>query len=101
MVLATFAGKRDFFYRHLLNPKAWKMLAKARPIFGSNPFNVLRSKHLLLFAKAFMEKDHLDAQRMDHCCYAITAAEGIFSFCAYNNLYRFGGANQRSDEHDA
>lgn len=88
-ILAAFAGKNDFFFRHLLDPGAWRLLAKAAPIFGSNPYNVLKSNHLLLFAKAFMEKQCLDPQRVDQCCYAITAEKGVFSFCAYNNIHRF------------
>ena len=88
-ILATFAGKKDFFLRHLFNPKAWKLIAKATPIFGSNPYNVLNTDHLLLFVKSFMEKGSLDPQRIGQCCYAITAEKGVFSFCAYNNLHRF------------
>lgn len=88
MILGTFSGKKDFFHRYLFNPKAWKLLAKAAPIFGKNPLNVLKSKHLLLFAKAFMEKDALDQKRIENCCYAITTNKGVISFCAYNNLYR-------------
>jgi uncharacterized radical SAM superfamily Fe-S cluster-containing enzyme len=88
-ILATFAGKKEFFFRHLLNPNAWRLITKAAPIFGSNPYNVLRTDHLLLFAKSFMETDTLDPQRIDQCCYAITGEKGIFSFCAYNNLHRF------------
>ena len=88
-ILAAFAGKRDFFFRHLLNPAAWKLIAKAAPIFGTNPYNVLRSKHLLLFAKSFMEKDFLDSQRIQQCCYAVSGERGVYSFCAFNNLYRF------------
>jgi len=88
-ILATFSGKRAFFFRHLCNPGAWKLIAKAGAIFGGNPYNVLKSRHLLLFAKGFMERDALDPQRVERCCYAITAEGGVFSFCAYNNLYRF------------
>ena len=88
MILGTFSGKKTFLYRYLFNPKAWKLLAKAAPIFGKNPFNVLKSRHLLIFAKAFMEKDALDQKRIKQCCYAITTDQGVFSFCAYNNLYR-------------
>jgi len=36
-ILDTFAGKKEFFFRHLLNPAAWRVIAKAAPIFGSNP----------------------------------------------------------------
>ncbi len=89
ILLATFAGKKKFFFRHLLNPGAWKLFAKAAPIFGNNPYNMLKRNHLLLFAKSFMEKESLDPQRMRECCYAITGEAGIFSFCAYNNLHRF------------
>ena len=90
-ILAGFSGKKAFFFRYLLNPEAWRLIAKAAPIFGNNPYNVLQSKSLLLFAKSFMEKDSLDPQRIQQCCYAITGEEGVFSFCAYNNLYRFAG----------
>lgn len=88
-ILASFAGKKAFFFRHLLNTEAWKLIAKASPIFGTNPYNVLRTKNLLLFAKSFMEKDALDPARIRQCCYAITGEKGVFSFCAYNNLFRF------------
>jgi hypothetical protein len=88
-ILATFAGKKEFFFRHLFNQDAWRLIAKAAPIFGSNPYNVLRTDHLLLFAKSFMETDNLDPQRIEKCCYAITGEKGVFSFCAYNNLHRF------------
>lgn len=91
IILASFAGKKDFFFRHLINPAAWRLIAKAAPIFGHNPYNVLQSKSLLLFAKSFMEKDMLNSQRIGQCCYAITADNGVFSFCAYNNLNRFAG----------
>lgn len=89
-ILAMFAGKRDFFRRHLLNPGAWKLIAKAAPIFGTNPFNVLRTKHLLLFAKSFMEFEDLDPHRIHQCCFGIIGESGVYSFCAYNNIHRFG-----------
>jgi uncharacterized radical SAM superfamily Fe-S cluster-containing enzyme len=88
-VLAAFAGKADFFSRYLCHPAAWKLIAKAAPIFGNNPTNVLQSRSLLLFAKSFMEREALDPQRMAQCCYAITGPTGVFSFCAYNNCHRF------------
>ncbi len=88
-ILSTFGGKKHFFGRHLLSKEAWKLIGQAAPIFGSNPYNVLKSKHLLIFAKAFMEKSALDPRRVENCCYAITSEKGVFSFCAYNNLYRF------------
>ena len=89
-VLGLFAGKREFFTRHLCNPDAWRLIAKAAPIFR-NPLDVLRTKHLLLFAKSFMEHDALDPERVARCCYGITDTEGVYSFCAFNNLYRFPG----------
>ena len=89
ILLAAFAGKKQFFSRHLLNPRAWKLFAKAAPIFGNNPYNMLKRNHLLLFAKSFMEKESLDPQRVQDCCYAISGEAGVFSFCAYNNLHRF------------
>jgi uncharacterized radical SAM superfamily Fe-S cluster-containing enzyme len=95
-VLDAFAGKKAFFFRHLINPKAWQLLAKAAPIFGHNPYNVLRSKHILLFAKGFMDKDALDEERINKCCYAITCEDGVFSFCAYNNIYRFPRNDKKS-----
>ena len=90
-VLALFGGKKAFFSCYLSNPAAWKLITKAAPIFGRNPLNVLHSKHILLFAKSFMERDALDGERISRCCYGITDTEGVFSFCAFNNLYRFPG----------
>lgn len=88
-ILAGFAGKSDFFFKHLMNPSAWRLIAKASPIFGNNPYNVLKSKHILLFAKSFMEKEAMEPERVQNCCYAITTPDGVYSFCAYNNQYRF------------
>jgi hypothetical protein len=90
-VLGLFAGKAAFFRRYLCNPAAWRLIAKAAPIFGRNPVNVLRTSHLLLFAKSFMERDALDPERVARCCYGITDTAGVYSFCAFNNLYRFPG----------
>ena len=84
-----FAGKREFFTRYLCRPDAWRLIAKAAPIFGYNPLNVLRTPHLLLFAKSFMERDALDGERVAACAYGISGADGVYSFCAFNNLYRF------------
>jgi hypothetical protein len=95
LILASFAGKKDFFFRHLLNPAAWRLIAQAAPIFGNNPYNVLQSKSLLLFAKSFMEKETLDPRRVSQCCYAITGENGVRSFCAHNNLYRFAEARPK------
>jgi uncharacterized radical SAM superfamily Fe-S cluster-containing enzyme len=88
-VLALFRGKREFFSCYLSNPGAWRLIAKAAPIFGYNPLNVLKTKHLVLFAKSFMERDALDPERVNRCCYGITDTAGVYSFCAFNNLYRF------------
>lgn len=88
-VLALFGGKRAFVSCYLSNVGAWKLIAKAAPIFGYNPLNVLRRPHLLLFAKSFMEREALDAERVNRCCYGITDTDGVYSFCAFNNLYRF------------
>jgi tetraether lipid synthase len=90
-VLGLFGGKTEFFMRYLCNPGAWKLIGKAMPIFGRNPLNVLSTKHILIFAKSFMERDGLDGGRVRQCCYAITDTDGVFSFCAFNNLYRFPG----------
>ena len=97
-ILDAFAGKKAFFFRHLTDPAAWKLIAKAAPIFGKDPYNVLRSKHLLIFAKSFMEKDAMDPERINRCCYAISGEEGVFSFCAYNNLYRFPDLKKASSK---
>lgn len=97
-ILSTFGGKKYFFGRHLLSKEAWKLIAQAAPIFGNNPYNVLKSRHLLIFAKAFMEKSALDPQRIANCCYAITCEKGVFSFCAYNNLHRFDSSIEVSDK---
>jgi hypothetical protein len=88
-VLDLFDGKRAFYLRRLCNSSAWKLIAKAAPIFGRNPFNVLRSRHIVLFAKSFMERQTLCPERVNQCCYGISGEEGVFSLCAYNNLYRF------------
>lgn len=88
-VLELFRGKQAFFWRSLGHPATLKLLAKAAAIFGANPLHVLRTKHILLFAKSFMERDTLNPERVNRCCYGITDTAGVFSFCAFNNLYRF------------
>ena len=88
-VIGLYRGKKEFFHRYLSNPEAWKLIAKAAPIFGHNPLNVITSKHSLIFAKSFMERHALDPERIRQCCYAITDTMGVFSLCAFNNLYRF------------
>jgi len=101
-VLALFGGKRRFFSCYLANPGARRLIAKAAPIFGYNPLNVLRTPHILLFAKSFMERDGLDPARIARCCYGITDAAGVYSFCAFNNLHRFPGRTAaRAPRHEA
>jgi uncharacterized radical SAM superfamily Fe-S cluster-containing enzyme len=88
-VLDLFQGKKAFFSRHLTGATARNLIRKAAPIFGYNPLNVLRTENILLFAKAFMEREALDQKRVRECCYGISTSDGVYSFCAYNNLYRF------------
>jgi uncharacterized radical SAM superfamily Fe-S cluster-containing enzyme len=90
-ILDLFAGKGKFFSRHLSNPRGLKLLAKAAPLFGRNPMRLLETNHLLVFAKSFMESHALDPERIKQCCYAISGEPGVFSLCAFNNLYRFPG----------
>lgn len=97
-ILDLFRGKRAFLYRHLFNPTVWRSIRKAYPIFGSNPLNVFRKPHLLIFAKSFMEPDDLDSHRIHQCCYGITTPQGVFSFCAYNNLHRFTSGHLQSPD---
>lgn len=88
-IFDLFDGKKNFLRHHLLNRELWNILSKATPIFKNNPLNVIRSKHILIFAKSFMAPEALDPERIKRCCYGITDKEGVFSFCAFNDLYRF------------
>jgi hypothetical protein len=88
-VLALFAGKRRFCAGLLASPAAWRLFAKVAPLFRWNPLNLLATPHLTLFAKSFMERETLDPARLARCCYGITDTEGVYSFCAFNNLHRF------------
>lgn len=90
-ILDLFMGKERFCRKYLVNPKSWQILIEAAAIFGSSPNlkSILQSRHLLLFAKSFMEKETLDVNRIDQCCYGIATEEGVYSFCSYNNLHRF------------
>ena len=99
-IMGLFSGKKAFFSRHLVSPAALKLIAKAAPIFGHNPLNVVRTDHILLFAKGFMDGPDLDPERVKRCCYGIASGDGVFSFCAYNNLYRssHGSCEQRNTE---
>jgi uncharacterized radical SAM superfamily Fe-S cluster-containing enzyme len=96
-IFDLFDGKKEFFRRYMPNPRLWKILSKAAPIFNDNPLNALRSKHILLFAKSFMPPEALDPDRVEGCCYGITDKEGVFSFCVFNNLYRFPADDCRPD----
>jgi uncharacterized radical SAM superfamily Fe-S cluster-containing enzyme len=91
-ILGLFAGKRDFFRRHLQSLSAWRLLREAAPAFGGNPLDVMRRRHILLFAKSFMECGQLAPNRLNNCCYGISDSKGVFSLCAFNNLYRFPGS---------
>lgn len=90
-VLDLFMGKERFCQKHLTNPKIWKVLMEAIKIFGSSPniTSVLKAKHILLFAKSFMERGAMDAERIEQCSYGISGADGVYSFCAFNNIHRF------------
>jgi len=94
-IMDLFMGKERFILKHLFDPSAWKLLLEAKNIFGNNPSlqSILKAKHLLLFAKSFMENDTLESNRVKKCNYAIAATDGVFSFCAYNNRYRFKHRN--------
>jgi uncharacterized radical SAM superfamily Fe-S cluster-containing enzyme len=88
-ILGLFSGERRFFLKHLLyNPDGLRLAAKVASGFAGGPLGILRTKHLLVFAKSFMERGSLDPQRVDQCCYAISDPDGVYSFCAFNNLYR-------------
>ncbi len=92
-IIDLFMGKARFCQKHLFNPKSWQLLIEAAAIFGSSPDlkSILQARHLILFAKSFMEKQTLDSNRVNQCCYGITTDDGVYSFCAYNNLHRFKG----------
>ena len=86
-----FMGKERFCRKYLFDPKSWQLLIEAAAIFGDRPTlkSVLQARHLLLFAKSFMERESLDLNRIEQCCYGIAADDGVYSFCSYNNLHRF------------
>ncbi|MEM9017671.1 MAG: radical SAM protein [Verrucomicrobiota bacterium] len=89
-VLDLFMGKERFCRNHFANPALWKVLVEASAIFGSAPSfrSVIAAKHILLFAKSFMERSSMDKNRIDQCSYAISGTDGVYSFCAFNNQYR-------------
>lgn len=86
-----FMGKEKFYRRYLLDPRTWKLVFEARGIYGKSPSlsSIMKTKHLLIFAKNFMEADFLDQRRVHQCNYGIATRDGVYSFCAYNNLQRF------------
>lgn len=94
-ILDLFSGRDRFYRKYLADPKAWKLLLEAAAIFGDRPSmkSILSARHILLFAKSFMEKDTLQPDRVERCNYAIAKTDGVYSFCAYNNLYRFKSKN--------
>ncbi len=89
VILGLFAGKPYFFQHFLTQPRSWRILAKLAPLFDGNPIKLLRSKHLLIFAKSFVRPDDAAPDRLHRCCYGIAADSGVYSFCAYNHHYRF------------
>ena len=91
ILLDLFRGKEYFCRKYLISPRTWKFLAEAADIFGTERQlqSLLKASHILLFAKSFMDRPALDPSRLDQCCYGIATDEGVYSFCAYNNLHRF------------
>ena len=92
ILLDLFRGREYFCRKYLINPRIWKFLAEAVDIFGTEHRvqSFLKARHILLFAKSFMDLPALDPARLNQCCYGIATARGVYSFCAYNNLHRFG-----------
>ena len=91
ILLDLFKGKEYFCRKYLVSPRTWKFIAEAVDIFGTEQRlkSLLKARHILLFAKSFMNRSALDPERLSHCCYGIATAKGVYSFCAYNNLHRF------------
>ncbi len=91
ILLDLFQGKEYFCRKYLVSPRTWKFIAEAADIFGTKHRfqSLIKARHILLFAKSFMDRPSLDAERIDHCCYGIATENGVYSFCAYNNLHRF------------
>lgn len=92
ILLDLFRGREYFCRKYLISPHTWKFLAEAVDIFGSEHRfqSLLKARHILLFAKSFMDRPALDPARLNQCCYGIATEKGVYSFCAYNNLHRFG-----------
>ncbi|NNK58401.1 MAG: radical SAM protein [Desulfofustis sp.] len=91
ILLDLFRGKEYFCRKYLISPRTWKFLAEAVDIFGTEHRlqSLLKARHILLFAKSFMDRPTLDPSRLNKCCYGIATDKGVYSFCAYNNLHRF------------
>ncbi|MGI9536625.1 MAG: radical SAM protein [Desulfocapsaceae bacterium] len=92
ILLDLFKGREYFCRKYLISPRTWKFLAEAVDIFGTEHRfqSLIKARHILLFAKSFMDRPALDPARLNQCCYGIVTEKGVYSFCAYNNLYRFG-----------
>lgn len=91
VILDLFMGKERFAKKYLIKPAGWRLLKDAAIIFGKNPdlYSLLKAQHLLLFAKSFMGRENYDCDRLQSCCYGLVTGEGVYSFCVYNNFYRF------------
>ena len=101
-ILGLFSGKQYFFDHFLTNPQSWKIIAKSAPLFGRNPLNMLRAKHLLIFAKSFIQPGDEADDRLRQCCYGIATDTGVYSFCDYNHHHRFPATvNDREPIEDA
>ena len=101
-ILGLFSGKQYFFDHFLTHPQSWKIIAKSASLFGRNPLNMLRAKHLLIFAKSFIQPGDEADDRLRQCCYGIATDTGVYSFCEYNHHHRFPATvNDRQHIEDA
>ena len=100
IILDLFKGKNYFCRKYLLSPRSWLPLMEAAAVLGKKAGyrSLLESNHLLVFAKSFMERTAINPNRFKQCCYGIAQTDGVYSFCAYNNFYRF---NQIGTSEDA
>lgn len=89
-ILELFHGKKRFLGKLLLTPHVWPRIIEAHSMFKNrlNPFSLFQTPHILLFAKSFMGCNELNKKRLKQCNYGIVVNDGIYSFCAYNNLHR-------------
>lgn len=96
ILLDLFRGKHYFCSKYLFKPSSWKLLVEtADSFFRKIGFEaLLKAPHILLFAKSFMDRSSLERERLNRCCYGIAQTNGVYSFCAYNNLHRFKKANR-------